>query len=457
MNAFQTIIQKYYGQEHIFLLTTENKFEFLQYVYNRGYNNKTRASFFIYLYILHLFVESPSEFISKKFGELNKYVTNIFMSETLKDEILNDFSKIQRIYYGFAKLAHIYKFKKAKVQVSSDLCMNELNPKKSNVFTLLQNKSKYYFAAKDLINMIKNNLSNCVGCVPEIIVLKNPYNNIPLNRTDLINIYFFMRWNSCVIPELFHGFFLCDFDLKKFRDDYETTILNTHIKNYIYTSHHDTLYPLFNDMWDQYRHITRRVIINEDFPKDKLINIMKPYLHLYYISLYATNGTYKQCSADYILRRKLIRFRNFNPRFGRRYVRIKKDIRKGRVKVVTFDFKHVNFYQPDNMGSLMQRNNYVMHEYYYDSNELRTILNALTDRINRETGQTNREPSVSISITSNAAVNETPTYYEEPNDFSENSSDGETTSDVDSNYDYDEQNTNTNIQAEEEKDTDSIS
>jgi len=98
-----------------------------------------------------------------------------------------------------------------------------------------------------------------------------------------------------------------------------------------------------------------------------------------------------------------------------------------------------------------------MHEYYYDSNELRTILNALTDRINRETAQTNREPSVSISITSNAAVNETPTYYEEPNDFSENSSDGETASDVDSNYDYDEQNTNTNIQAEEEKDTDSIS
>jgi hypothetical protein len=97
-------------------------------------------------------------------------------------------------------------------------------------------------------------------------------------------------------------------------------------------------------MWDAYYRITRKILIDEEFPRDKLINIMKPYLHLYYTSLYATNGTYKQCNAEYTLRRKLMRFRNFNPLFGRKYVRFNKDILGKRHRRVEFDLKHINFY-----------------------------------------------------------------------------------------------------------------
>jgi hypothetical protein len=350
MNAFQTIIQKYYGQDKIFYLNKDNcinTMDFLQHVYNNKYNNKTAAAGFFYQYIVQIFVEPPNTFISKKFSELKKLVINPFMSEKIANALLDDFSQFQKIYNGFARFAHIYKFKKAKVQINSDLCMNELNPKKSNVFVLFQNNLKYYFSARDLINMFNSNLSHCISFVPDMIVSKNPYNNLILNETSLYNIYFFLRWNAYVIPELFHGFFLSNLNPTTFHHNYESNIINEYTKNFIYNSHHDTLYPIFKEMWETYHRITKKIIIDNDFPKDKLINIMKPYLHLYYISLYATNGTYKQCNAEYVLRRKLMRFRNFNSNFGRKYIRLNKDIFGKKHRRVEFDLKHINFYKTE--------------------------------------------------------------------------------------------------------------
>jgi len=350
MNAFQTIIQKYYGQDKVFSLTKNggvNSLKFLQYIYKNNHNNKTKAAGFFYYYILQILVDADDdddEFIYKKFNELKKLIVNPFMSETMSEELMKDFYGFQRTYNGFAKLAHIYKFKKAKVQINTDLCMNDLNPKKSNVFVLFQNNLKYYFSARDLINMINSNLSHCIGFAPDMIVSKNPYNNVILSETCLYNIYFFLRWNAYIIPELFHGFFLSSFNATTFHYNYEFNIINEHIKNFIYNSHHDTLYPIFMEMWESHYRITRKILIDVEFPRDKLMNIMKPYLHLYYTSLYATNGTYKQCNAEYTLRRKLMRFRNFNPLFGRKYIRFTKDIFGKRHRRVEFDLKHINFY-----------------------------------------------------------------------------------------------------------------
>jgi hypothetical protein len=367
MNAFQSIIQKYYGQNKIFYLTKANSInslDFLQYIYDNKCIDKTKAAVFFYNYILQLFVEEDDayDFIYKKFNELKKLVVNPFMSNTMVEELLTDFSGFQKIYYGFTRLAHIYKVKKAKVQINTDLCMNELNPKNSNVFVLLQNNLKYYFSGRDLINMININLSKCSGFAPDSIITKNPYNNVVLDETCLYNIYFFLRWNAYAIPELIHGYFNSNFNMEKFRDDYESNIINSHIKNYIYTSHHDTLYPIFEDMWDHYYKITKKIIIDKDFPKDKLINVMKPYLHLYYTSLYATNGTYKQCKADYILRRKLMRFRNYNSSFGRKYIRIKKSICGKRSTIEDFNFKHVNFYNGNSFNNNQSREIELNHE-----------------------------------------------------------------------------------------------
>jgi hypothetical protein len=375
MKAFQTIIQKYHGQEKYFILNGSINIEFSNYVYSNKYYSITQSANMFYIYILQICSENPREFINKKFSRLNSILKNVFILDEDKEKMLNDFSKIQRIYYGFVRLANIYKFKKANIQIDTDLCMNELNPNKSNVFVLCQKKQKYYFSAIDLINMFNRNLSNCFNFSPEPNLIKNPYNNIYFNNKDLYNIYFFLRWNNYVIPELIQGYFLCNFNLKEFRDNYEFNILNIYIKNYIYNSHSDTLYPCFTRMWRYYKNITKNVIINENFPRDKLINIMKPYLHLYYTALYATHGTYKQCNAEYILKKKLRLFVNYNPNFGRRYIRYKRDVSGKNIKIIIFDSDHIHFYKGMHSSNVVQRNTRLRNDNYDINSSLFNSIN----------------------------------------------------------------------------------
>jgi hypothetical protein len=348
MNAFRIIIQKFFNHDRIFILDKNNQYEFCEYIHSKNYRNNMINNLFYYYFFNAISDDCIFDIrdnISKKFNYVNTVITNIFVLESQIDEFLETFSKIQRVYYGFAKLAQLYKFKKATVQVNTDLCMNDLNPKSSNVFILHQNNSKYFFSIKDLTNMLNRNLSNCIDFAPDPIITKNPYNNIMLSDAELYNIYFFMRWNNGVIPELFQAYFICNFNMKNFRYNYEANILNIYIKNYIYNAHHDTLYPIFENMFAEFRYITKKLHIDEEFPKDRLINIMKPYLHLYYVWIHATNGTYKQCSAEYALKRKLRLFVSFNPLFGRKMYNIKRTMFNKRKIEHYFEDKHMNFYK----------------------------------------------------------------------------------------------------------------
>uniref|UniRef100_A0A6C0K1Z2 Uncharacterized protein n=1 Tax=viral metagenome TaxID=1070528 RepID=A0A6C0K1Z2_9ZZZZ len=369
MNALRIIIQKFFNQDKIFMINKNNQYEFCRYIYSNNYiNNPINNLFYYYFFNLH---EDESDFdmhnnISKKFNCINTIIENMFVSESQKNEILEMFSRIQRVYYSFVKLAQLYKFKKATIQVTTDLCMNDLNPKSSNVFIMHQNNSIYYFSIKDLINILNRNLSNCIDFAPEPIITKNPYNNLMLTNAELYNIYFFMRWNNCAVPELFHGYFVSNFNMKTFRYNYEFNIINTYIKNYIYNAHHDTLYPIFKDMFLDCRHITKKLRIDEEFPKDKLMNIMKPYLHLYYTWIHATNGTYKQCNAEYTLKRKLRLFISFNQKFGRKYCIIKRVMFNKRKNEHHFNDAHMNFYKEYNPSILNKKSSRRIYVYEED-------------------------------------------------------------------------------------------
>lgn len=355
MNAIRIIIQKFFNQDRIFMLDKNNKYEFCEYIHANSFRNNPINNLFYYYFFNTTCDEYNFDMydnIIKKFNCANRIITNMFVLEPQINKFLDTFSKIQRVYYGFVKLAQLYKFKKATVQVTTDLCMNDLDPKNSNVFVLYQNKSKYYFSIKDLTNMLNRNLSNCIDFAPEPIITKNPYNNVMLSDADLYNIYFFMRWNDRVIPELFQGYFMTNFNMKNFRYNYEFTIINSFIKNYIYNAHHDTLYPIFEDMFSDCRHITKKLCIDKEFPKDKLMNIMKPYLHLYYSWIHATSGTYKQCNAEYALKRKLRLFVNFNPMFGRKMYNVKRSMFNKRKVEHYFEEKRMNFYKEYNPSIL---------------------------------------------------------------------------------------------------------
>ena len=88
------------------------------------------------------------------------------------------FYKIQRLYNILNRFAYNYKFKRAKIVVNSDMCLNELREGDKNVISIIQNNSKYLFNIKDLINIVETSLTSSHSFFVEPKKIKNPYNKI---------------------------------------------------------------------------------------------------------------------------------------------------------------------------------------------------------------------------------------------------------------------------------------
>ena len=147
-------------------------------------------------------------------NELN----NIFLTEQQKEDFINIFCKIQKMYFALSRFAYIYRYNKAKVVVDTDLCLNKIDINNKNSICLFQEKNKYYFRINDLINIINNALSNSPDFFSVPLVIKNPYNNVPFNKSTLYNIYFNIMSKTYIVSELIHKFFLTNFDINKFHN-----------------------------------------------------------------------------------------------------------------------------------------------------------------------------------------------------------------------------------------------
>jgi hypothetical protein len=243
------------------------------------------------------------------------------------------------------RFARLYKYKKAVVQISSDLYMNELDEKNANVFVLFQNNCKYLFSASDLVNIMNNNLSNSYLFFSEPLIPKNPYNNIAFDIATLYNIYFFMKNRPFAMPVLYQQFFNVDFDLEIFREDNEQLIREESIKRYVYSTSPNILYNTVVSMIESLKSNNPKykiLCIHKNFPKTKLVEIMRPYLHLYYLSKFYVVGTEKITNSYEILVKKFDLFVRFNPYFGRKL--FKKD-NKNKILVDNYDDNHMNFYK----------------------------------------------------------------------------------------------------------------
>lgn len=336
----------------------------------------------LYQYIIQiereiLLPDKKTKDIAKaKFFHLDKILSNIFLSQEQRDEILRIFSKCQRTYYAFSRLAYLCKYKKAKTVINTDLDMNILEEKERNVFCLFQSGNKTMFRIYDLIKIINRGLSNSPNFFPNPLAIKNPYNNIDFTHTELYNIYFFMMNRGFIISPLFQQYYKADFDEDRFTCDGECLIREVAIRNYIYTSHVNTLYPAVKAMFYSYRGIMKNIRLHPAFPKDRLVVIMRPYLHLYYLNAYYIQGTMKYSQADRVLKEKLRAFVKFNHQFGRRKISIQQSkIIKTLpfVKTVIFDDNHISFYHkssepvPDSNAFQVMMN--IFDQYEFDPAE----------------------------------------------------------------------------------------
>jgi len=299
-------------------------------------------------------------FLTKKINILNKY---IFFNETLEsfliknikeNEFINYFCKIQKVYNVLNKLIYLYKYKKAKIIVNTDMGLNNLNINGKNVICVFHNNSKYLFHSNDLINIINSSLtySQYFFCQPQNI--KNPYNNIPFNKSTLYNIYFFIRYKTDYYPELFFKFFKLDFNLSLFKKKYEKILINYSINNFVYKSPANILVDEINDMIDYFntqcriQRLKNKISIDADFPKNKLIKIMRPYL-LMYIAAEHVYIQYSRSNTFFLFEKSLLMFNIFNPQFGKKkYKFLKKNTNDFNTyiyeKIIEFDERHIPFY-----------------------------------------------------------------------------------------------------------------
>lgn len=348
MAALCTIIQKCINKEQPPILPNHTLYTYWNDILTTMQLSLIQSIY--YTYIAHIYYDNMLD----KFGYIKTNVLdNAFISNELKAEFLTVFAKIQKTYYGFSRLVHIYKLRRAKLVINTDLYLNTISPEQNNVITIYQHDSTYLFIINDLIRILNNDLSCAPNFFVEPLVSKNPYNNVIFDKTILYNIYFFIKFkNGMVMPDLLHKYFITNFNIDQFKTDNECLIRDIAIKSCVYSS---SYYELFPNVIFMLASFNKRILIHRDFPKEQLVNIMRPYLHLYYNYKYAVYGSEKRYESYTILNKKLKLFAQFNPKFGRKYIHfIDKNVILDQYHTgpkykyphtITFNDKHADFYK----------------------------------------------------------------------------------------------------------------
>lgn len=388
MKTFFNVLQKCIKSTKI--LYPDDPFD--MNVYNVSCVDKSYqdVSFYIYILIYDIYYTLRDSLISNiylkngyvKLSCLNKVLNNIFITNEVKEKILDIFSKAQSTYFSLVKFINIYKHKKYPRVVTNDLTLNPLDQNHSSTFIMLQNKSIYLFSINDLINIIETAICNAPNFFLQPLSPKNPYNNQKLNTSTLCNIYFKMKTTKCKFSLILHLFFLDCFVKNNFIVNNESFLREYAIKKFVYTSPSQTLYkPIINMLKQNYH--TNKLNIHNDFPKDVLVEIFKPYLLYYYTINYNINISQKNSNNKKDLHIKLKKFYEYNELFGR------KICEAGSIKFLkklTYEFntKHINFYDiPTNISGNISGNilgNNIIRRRYdviphhnhinFDSNEL---------------------------------------------------------------------------------------
>jgi hypothetical protein len=353
-NILQTLINKkekiYPDENNPFLfevsnINTNNDFIYVYSLIQSIHNKQQTSNYDTYVY----------KNASAKMKSLNLFLENMFYDDETKDRLFSIFSLAQKHYFSFLKFSNIYKFKKSQIVVNTDLMLNIIDPTNRNIFTIIENNKKYLFTLNELISIIENAISNSPHFFSKPLWPLNPYTNQKLPMSTLYNIYFKMKQSGRVISLLFHYLFLEHFNLVSFSEKHESYIRETAIHRHVFNSPYSSLYEdiigmLYNNIY------TRVLPIHEDFPKETLVQVFRPFLYYYYIISYGENDYAKTYKYRMLLNKKLQKFCEFNSMFGRKIIKLTKKFGKVTKTEVVFNTDHLSFYNiyvnPDSLYSL---------------------------------------------------------------------------------------------------------
>lgn len=346
MSTFNLIIKK--------LINDENNFFSSKYKQNNDDINPIIKLYFKKLYdniITNKYKNKFDFFISS----LNDFYLKNDLNKTQREEFIYLFNKIQKTYHTINRLVYRYKYNKSSTIVETDLQLNDINLSENNIICIYHVNSKYLFRIEELLKMVYISLTNCYMFFSEPICVKNPYNNIPFNKSILYYIFYHIMNNKnfCLrnndYLDLFLKFKECNFNITELTNRYEYLLRDYVIKNYLINSTKDVLREDINKMikWFNSKFVNdyNHILISEDFPNDELIQIMKPYLHLKILSKYSLIGQIKFLSGNKLFT-KLCEFQKFNPQFGRKIIKCKHIMVNGKKKIksyIEFNMTHKKF------------------------------------------------------------------------------------------------------------------
>lgn len=300
---------------------------------------------------------------SQKYEKMNDIQSNMFVSESDKNKYISIISTSIKQYIAFNRLAFIWKFKKAKLGCTDDMYMNPIDLTKNKHIEIIQEDSKYLFTVSDIIKIIHKSLNNSDELYTDPLPCKNPYNNIPFSKSNLYTIYYSIKKSDYNIPDTFHHYFLSNFSISKFIENYECILREKAIDNKSINECNDCLKEDIIDMIENFNdcHPESSININDDFPEDVLINSFLPYIKYYYRSIYSLSSSVKNKNNIY-WRAGLKHFWTQNPQFGRKHIKRKTNNDNKKKISITFNqnlplYKSPCDYNNDYNDSHMKCNN----------------------------------------------------------------------------------------------------
>ena len=231
MESFFYIAQKVMSpniEPYIYKEDFTSKCEFADFLRKTTFPMPSVKTFF-YNYVIH---EKRN---IRKFKLLQSIIENIFCSEQFKEQILDLFCSIQKVERALSKFAYVYKYKKATIKIKTDMYLNQIKFGDKNVMCIFDDKNScnYLFTINDLIQIIKKSLIHSPNFFSDPSESKNPYTNLPFNKSTLYNIYFFIKQKNFIMPTLIQNFFIENFDLENFRKNNTHIIRECAIKDFV--------------------------------------------------------------------------------------------------------------------------------------------------------------------------------------------------------------------------------
>ena len=263
--------------------------------------------------------------LKNKYKVLKCVLQNPFLTQTQKNDFLGIFQLIQKQYLLFSRFAHLWKWKRAVVSIDTDLFLGSIDTEKRNCFTLYQGKTKFHFIISDLMRLMEMAIWQNWEASFRVKSQSptNPYTKSEFREVDLYNIYYHMKFKmDIIIPLFFHLWFLDDFCFQAFKRNNDRYIRKMCIRQFAKTASNKNqlIYKHIKEMLAEY-YFSFKWKIHVDFPKDVLVDVMRPYLYLHYLVTFDIVSLRQASYSEILLHHALGQFFKANKLFGRKEIK----------------------------------------------------------------------------------------------------------------------------------------